>query len=123
MVRELDDFEWSAPSSLEPRQIRELATRRWIAHGCTAMLLGSPGTGKAHLAVSVGLEAVRQNYSVQSVTAATLVAMLAMARGDSALDKQLSLPSACPSLPCLVDLLLTWAGGKGIPRAISGAGY
>ena len=110
MVRELDDFDWSAPSSLEPRQIRELATRRWIAHGCTAMLLGSPGTGKAHLAVSVGREAVRQNYSVQSVTAATLVAMLAMARGDSALDKQLSLPSACPSLPCLVGPIVDLGG-------------
>jgi len=52
--------------------------------------VGSPGTGKTHLAVSLGREAIRQNYSVQFVTAATLVAMLAKAHGDGVLDKQLT---------------------------------
>jgi DNA replication protein DnaC len=41
------------------------------------------------LAVALGREAIRQNYSVQFVTAATLVAMLAKAHDDGALDKQL----------------------------------
>ena len=34
-VRELEGFDWSAQPSLDPRQIRELATCRWIAHGDT----------------------------------------------------------------------------------------
>ncbi len=37
--------------------------------------------------------AIRQNYSVQFVTAATLVAMLAKAQQDGALDKQLTILS------------------------------
>lgn len=78
-VRELSGFEFDAQPSLDPGQIRELATCRWIAHGDTTLLLGPPGTGKSHLAVSLGREAIRQNYSVQFVTAATLVAMLAKA--------------------------------------------
>ena len=41
-VRELDGFEWSAQPSLDPRQIRELATCRWIAHGDTTLFLGPP---------------------------------------------------------------------------------
>ncbi|MER8760472.1 ATP-binding protein, partial [Mesorhizobium sp. M0976] len=36
-------------------------------------------------------EAIRQNYNVQFVTAATLVAMLAKAHSDGSLDKQLIL--------------------------------
>ncbi|MDF3156388.1 IS21-like element helper ATPase IstB [Mesorhizobium sp. XAP10] len=89
-VRELDGFDFDAQPSLDQRQIRELATCRWIAHGDTVLFLGLPGTGKTHLAVALGREAIRQNHSVQFVTAATLVAMLAKAHDDGSLEKQLT---------------------------------
>jgi len=45
-VRELDGFEFDAQPSLDPGQIRELATCRWIAHGDTTLLLGRPARAK-----------------------------------------------------------------------------
>ena len=52
--------------------------------------MGPPGRGKTHLAVALGREAIRQNYSVQFITAATLVATLAKVHADGALEKQLT---------------------------------
>lgn len=73
-----------AQSSVDQRQIRELDTCRWIAQS-DALLF--------HLAVSLAREAIRQNYNVQFVTAATLAAMLAKAHSDGSLDKQLTILS------------------------------
>nr|WP_307877651.1 MULTISPECIES: ATP-binding protein [unclassified Rhizobium] len=92
-VCELDGFDFGAQPSLDQRQIRELATCRRITHGDTVLFLGAPGTGKTHLALSLGREAIRQNYNVQFIAAATLVATLAKAHDDGVLDKQLTLLS------------------------------
>lgn len=45
-MRELEGFDWTAQPSVDQRQIRELATCRWIAHGDALLLLGPPGTRK-----------------------------------------------------------------------------
>lgn len=62
-VRELDGFDFEAQPSLDPRQLRDLAVCRWIAHGYTVLFLAPPGTGKTHRVVALGREAIRQNYS------------------------------------------------------------
>ena len=45
-VRDLDGFAFAAQPSLDPRQIRELATCRWVAHGEALLLLGPPGSAR-----------------------------------------------------------------------------
>ena len=41
-VRDLDGFDFTAQPSLDPRQVRELAACRWVAHGEALLLLGPP---------------------------------------------------------------------------------
>src|SRR3546814_21190872 len=44
-VRDLEGFDWSAQPSLDPRQLRDLATGRWVAHGDTFCFLGVRKSG------------------------------------------------------------------------------
>jgi DNA replication protein DnaC len=52
-ARELDGFDFAAQPSLDPHQIRELATSRWIAHGDALLLLGPPGVGKSQVSIAM----------------------------------------------------------------------
>ena len=88
-VRTLEGFEYDAQPSLDPKQIRDLATGRWVANGDALLLLGPPGVGKTHLAVGLGREAIRHGYSVLFVSAATLLTMLTKAHADGRLEERL----------------------------------
>lgn len=88
-LRTLEDFEFDAQPSLDPRQIRDLATCRWIANGDALLVQGPPGVGKTHLAVGLGREAIRRGSSVLFVPAAALVTVLTKAHADGRLEERL----------------------------------
>ena len=88
-VRTLDTFDFDAQQSIDPKQIRELASGRWVANGDALLLLGPPGVGKSHLAIALGREIIQRGYTVLFTTAATLLAQLAKAQHESRLEDKL----------------------------------
>jgi len=69
----LDEFDFSFQPSIDERRIRDLATLGFIEHQENLIFLGPPGVGKTHLAVALGLEAIKQRYTVYFITAHDLV--------------------------------------------------
>ena len=88
-ARTLEDFEYEAQPSLDPKQVRELATCRWVANGDTLLLLGPPGVGKTHLAVALGRCAIEAGYSTSFIQAPHLVAALSKAHAEGRLEEKL----------------------------------
>jgi DNA replication protein DnaC len=89
-VRDLAGFDFAAQPSIDKRQVRELATGRFIANGEALLLLGPPGVGNTHLAVAIGRDAITAGYTVLFVAAPTLVAQLAKAHAEGRLGEKLT---------------------------------
>ena len=72
--------------SFSPQQSR---TSRARGAGVTAVL-GPTNTGKTHLAIALGREAIQRGYSVLFITALNLIALLAKAQAEGRLEERLS---------------------------------
>ena len=75
-IKTLDEFDFAFQPSINERQVRELASMRFVAHGENLLLLGPPGVGKTHLAVALGMAAISQAHSVYFLTIVDLLDML-----------------------------------------------
>jgi DNA replication protein DnaC len=75
---------------LSKPKVLELARGEWIEQRSNICLLGSPGTGKTHVATALGLAACRQGKRVRFFTAAALVTQLEEAQKRYQLDRLLA---------------------------------
>ena len=85
--KDFDTFDFSAVPSLNKPKMLELARGEWIEQRFNVCLVGSPGTGKTHIATALGLAACRQGKRVLFTTAAALVTRLETAQKQYQLDR------------------------------------
>jgi DNA replication protein DnaC len=90
VTKDFDTFDFTAVPSLSKPKVLELARGEWIEQRTNTCLIGSPGTGKTHLAIALGLAACRQGKRVRFATAATLVTRLEEAQKQYQLDRVLA---------------------------------
>jgi len=88
-VKTLEQFDFAFQPALNEAQIRELATARFVAHGENILVLGPPGVGKTHLAVSLGVAAIMQGISVVFFTVADLVDLVQQDAKEDRLERRL----------------------------------
>jgi DNA replication protein DnaC len=88
--KDFDTFDFTAVPSLSKPKVLELARGEWIEQRTNTCLIGSPGTGKTHLAIALGLAACRQGKRVRFFTAAALVTRLEEAQKQYQLDRVLA---------------------------------
>ena len=87
VLRTLDEFDFSAIPALNRNQVLELARGEYITRKENIALIGAIGTGKTHIAISLGLAACEQGHRVHFYTAAGLINELLEAQEAHRLSK------------------------------------
>ena len=88
-IKTLAGFDFSFQPSLDKNRIMALAELQFIDRAEVVHLIGPPGTGKSHLSLALGVEAVKTGRSVYFGSLADIVAALAKAEREGALRERI----------------------------------
>ena len=85
----LDDFDFSFQPSINKEEILDFKNLRFVEKAENILFVGSPGVGKTHLAISIGIENAKSNHSTYFVNCNDLIQMLQKAHLQNRLDDKL----------------------------------
>lgn len=88
-IKTLESFDFSFQPSLDRNQILALAGLGFIERREAVHFLGPPGTGKSHLAIALGYEAIKAGKSVYLATLAEIIASLTKAEREGTLPQRI----------------------------------
>lgn len=88
-IKSLSGFDFSFQPSLDRNRILALAQLAFIERNEVVHLLGPPGTGKSHLAIAIGVEAIKAGRSVYFSPLADIVGSLARAEREGTLRERI----------------------------------
>lgn len=81
----LEGFDFAAQPSINKVLVGELARSVYLDHCENILLVGSPGTGKTHLATALGIEACARGKKVRSFRITELITQMMEAREERVL--------------------------------------
>ena len=87
LLKTLETFDYHAAPGLEKRLLQQLASGEYIGRQRNFIFLRKSGTGKAHLATGLGVEACRQGITTRFVTGCSLANELLEARQGLTLSR------------------------------------
>lgn len=88
-LKKFEDYDFSFQPSLDKEEIEDLLSLRFVENQENVIFVGSPGTGKTHLATSIGIEAALHRYGVHFVTCQKLMNDLSQSLEENRLEKRL----------------------------------
>lgn len=85
-ITSLESFDFSFNPDIDEDKIRDLATLKFMEQNQIALFLGAPGVGKTHLALAIGVLAVKEGKRVYCTSAKRLSQDIMLGKHHNNLD-------------------------------------
>ncbi len=85
----IESFDWSHPLKVDRQRILSLFDLDFLAKKRNALLMGSTGLGKTHIAIALGIAACKKGHNVLFRTAMEIVNELQAAQSDATFLRKL----------------------------------
>ncbi|MFN8944883.1 MAG: ATP-binding protein [Pseudobdellovibrionaceae bacterium] len=84
--RSIEQFNWDSNKKLPSERIESLKDLKFVENNEIALFLGTPGTGKSHLAIALGMAAAQAGHSVYCTSVKRLGTKIRKAQEAKKLD-------------------------------------
>lgn len=88
-VKTFDDYDFSYQPRLNKDEILDLKNLRFIQNNENIVFMGTPGVGKTHLAISIGIECAKSRYQTYFINCNELIMQLKKAKLENTLSRRL----------------------------------
>lgn len=85
-LKTIKDFDFLYQPTINKQQIMDLSTLRFMEEKSNIIFMGSPGTGKTHLATAIGIEAASQRISTYFINFAELMERFKKAASENRVE-------------------------------------
>lgn len=86
----MDDFDFSFQTSIDKKLINDCATCNFIREKHNVVFIGNPGTGKTHLSLAIGINALKKGFKVLFTSVSEMLQALNGSKADNSYYQKVS---------------------------------
>jgi DNA replication protein DnaC len=84
-----DTFEFNFQPSIDKKQFNDVLTCQFVKEQKNVVFIGSPGTGKTHLSIALGIQALKKGHKVLFTSVSDMLYALHTSKADNSFYKKL----------------------------------